>query len=420
VPDADGPAPPGSRRSARRPALLQIELDISTFVMVGVAVLVALLVVALFQGAPATITRIFIALLFTLALDPIVVAVERRLRMSRRAAVALVGSVFAIVMLAVVLIVGPAAVRQAREFGEELPRTIEQLYDLPLVGDRLRDAQAADKINEWIDQLPARVDANTLGTLADSFIGGIGAALTVIVFTLGMLLDGEVLVARMRNVVPPRRREQADRLGRLFYGTVGSYFAGSIFVAVLNGTFVLSYGLVLGVPLAPVAAIWSMVTNLIPQIGGFLGGSFFVLLAFTQGPMVGLLALAGYVVYLNVENNVLQPAIIGKSLDLSPPTTMVAALIGGAVAGVPGAMAVTPLVGTAKAIYKGLRSGEEFDAPRPKIHLPFHLPFLKKKKGVSHGADGDSDATRARGTGSPNAKGSKEEVGEPAEVSDRA
>ena len=273
-----GPPVPHHRR------VLRVELDITTMAVVGIVVFGAFAVAALFEAAPATITRIAIALLFALALDPLVVATARRLRMPRRGAVAVVGTAFGVGLLLVVLVVGPAAVTQAQEFGEELPQTLEGLYDIPLVGSRLQDANAADRIREWIDGLPGELDADVLSQLADTFVGGIGAALTVIMFVVAILLDGEVLVARMRNLVPPSRRPAADRLGQLFYGTVGSYFAGAIFVAVLDGVYVLTLGLILGVPLAPVAGLWAMITNLIPQIGGFLGGSFFVLLAFSAGP----------------------------------------------------------------------------------------------------------------------------------------
>ena len=70
----------------------------------------------------------------------------------------------------------------------------------------------------------------------------------------------------------------------------GSYFAGSLLVAVLNGSCILTAGLLLGVPLAPIAALWATLTNLIPQIGGFLGGAFFVLLALTQSPLTAVIA----------------------------------------------------------------------------------------------------------------------------------
>jgi predicted PurR-regulated permease PerM len=124
------------------------------------------------------------------------------------------------------------------------------------------------------------------------------------------------------------------------------------------GLYVLTVGLALGVPLAPLAAIWAMLTSLIPQVGGFLGGSFFVLMALTQGVTTALFAAGAFVIYMNLENHVIQPAIVGRSVDLAPPTTMVAAFVGAAIAGVPGALVATPLVGAAKAIYLEARGME--------------------------------------------------------------
>src|SRR3546814_11653302 len=80
-----------------------------------------------------------------------------------------------------------------------------------------------------------------------------------------------------------------------------------------------------------------MLTNFIPQIGGFLGGSFFVLLALTDGPLTAVIAGGIFLAYQQFENNVIQPAIVGSAVNLTPPTTLLAAIIGGAAAGVPGA-----------------------------------------------------------------------------------
>ena len=129
----------------------------------------------------------------------------------------------------------------------------------------------------------------------------------------------------------------------------------------LAGIVTLSVGLVLGVPLSPVAGLWTTLTNLIPQIGGFLGGGFFVLLALTQGPVEAAIALAFVIAYQNLENHVISPAIVGRAVNLSPPATMLAALVGGAAAGVPGALVATPLIGAVKAIYLDSRG----QAPEP-------------------------------------------------------
>ena len=67
---------------------------------------------------------------------------------------------------------------------------------------------------------------------------------------------------------------------------------------------------------------------------------------------------------MNVENHIIQPAIVGKSVDLTPPTTMVAAFVGGAVGGIPGALVATPLVGATKQLILEARGRR---APEPAI-----------------------------------------------------
>jgi len=137
-------------------------------------------------------------------------------------------------------------------------------------------------------------------------------------------------------------------------------------VATLAASFVLTVGLALGVPLAPVAALWVLIVNFIPQIGGFLAASMFTVLGLGKGPGTALLCLGLYVLYMNIENHIIQPAIVGNAINLSTAATMLAALIGGAAAGVPGAVLATPLVGTAKALYVELRRGPQPDIRRRK------------------------------------------------------
>jgi predicted PurR-regulated permease PerM len=78
-------------------------------------------------------------------------------------------------------------------------------------------------------------------------------------------------------------------------------------------------------------------------------------LAFTQGATVGLGVAVFWLVYLQFENHVLGPLIVGEAVNLSPPATMVAALVGVSAAGVPGALVAVPLMGAGKAIYLELR-----------------------------------------------------------------
>ena len=137
-----------------------------------------------------------------------------------------------------------------------------------------------------------------------------------------------------RRLVPLTPRPDADRLGRLVYDVVGRYIAGTLFMAALAGVVTLVASLALGVPLAPLLAVWVAICNPIPQIGGFLGAVPFVALGLTQSAVVGVICLVVFLIYQQTENHVLQPLIIGRAVRLTPPATMVAALVGVAAGGV--------------------------------------------------------------------------------------
>jgi putative heme transporter len=339
--DGDGT---GSRR-------VVIDIDLWSFVALAGAAALAFVLFAINSAASEVLTGIGVGVLVGVALSPVVSATQRRWGTTRGSAVAIVGAALTVAVAVVVLLVAPAAIQQSREFSEELPSTVREFYSWPIVGPRLDEADAATKVEEWIEDAPARVDDATLADVGERLLGGVLSAVVVLITALGVLIDGEIVVRRFRVLVPARERGRADRLGRIIYATFGSYFAGSLFVAAVAGLVTLSTGLLLGVPLAPVAGLWTMLTNLIPQIGGFLGGGFFVLLAITQGPIHAVVAFLVIVAYQNLENHVIQPAIVGRAVNLSPPATMLAALVGGAAAGVPGALVATPLFAASKAVY---------------------------------------------------------------------
>lgn len=333
----------------------RLRLDWRTFVYLVAAALFAFAVLGVFRGTSTMLTRIGIGLLLALALDPLVDTIQRRSGMRRGFAVAIVAGGLLGLGALLIGVLGPKAVVEARQFSEQLPATLDEIERLPLVGGYLRDNDASARVQDWVANLPNQLTEERVSSTASTLVNGVASVAIVVVLVVAVLIDGENLIARFRRLLPPRRRAQADEVGRIFYRTLGRYFGGSITVAALMGIFVLTLGLVLGIPLVPLAAIWAMLTDLIPQVGGFLGGSFFVLLALTESVPTAIVAAGGFVLYMNLENHIIQPAIVGKSVDLTPPTTMVAAFVGGAIAGVPGALVATPLTGAVKALYMEAR-----------------------------------------------------------------
>jgi predicted PurR-regulated permease PerM len=356
--------------------VLVVRLDWQSAAWISGGLFSALLLVAFLRNVPDSLTRVGVGVLLAFALDPVVVRLRARYRCSRPTAVAIVSSTVALLFAVLVLVLGPPAIKQARQFGRELPRTVEELYDIPLAGSWLRDVDAASQAREWAEDLPARIDTEAITNTAKGLVDGVVAGLVVVLVGLAVLVDGERLTRRLLAAIPDRIEPQAVRVGRIFYRTIGAYFSGSLLVAALSATFILALGLAFGVPLAPAAALWMLVVNLIPQVGGLLGGGFFVVLALSKGVFTGLVCLALYLVYQQLENHVIQPAVVGKAVDLSAPATMLAALIGGAAAGIPGALVATPVVGATKALYLELRWGVEPEEQR--LEMPWRR-FLRRR-----------------------------------------
>lgn len=339
----------------RRRAVRTMSFDRRTLLSLFAGVLVAFGLIALFRAAAETITAIAVGMLLALAFDPVVAWLKNRTGWGRGVAVTVVSGSLLVIVGSLFVLVGPPAVRQASEFGTDVESTVEELYDLPLVGERMEDADAADAVMGWLEDLPREISSATISDVARRVFGGLAAFMLVVMVASSVLIDGEAIVGRARRLVPEQYRERVDDVGRIFYRTVSRYFAGSLLMAVMTGTWVLTIGLILGVPLAPVAAIWAMLTDVIPQVGGLLGGAFFVALAATVSVTTAVIALGLFIAYMSFQNYVIQPTVVGTAVDLSPPATMIAIFIGAAAAGVPGALVATPLLGTAKAVYLDLR-----------------------------------------------------------------
>ncbi|MFP5375651.1 MAG: AI-2E family transporter [Acidimicrobiia bacterium] len=362
----DLPAPLTPGRRAPAPAgpegalpVRVVELDWRSVAVVLAAFVALVALTALVRSAPRTVAALGVAVVLALGLDPMVQAVRRRLRLGRAPAVAAVVAGAASVVAVLGLLVLPPAVRQARELGAELPSVVAELGSLPVVGDDLVDAGVPGRVERAVRDLPARLagDTTPLEDAARSAADAFLAALVTGLLAVTLLVDGERLLRGARRLLPPAARPRAERAASLAYAVVGRYVAGSLMVAGVAGVAVLVAGLALGVPLTPLAAAWVTVWNLVPQIGGAAGGIPFVLLGLTQGVGTGLACAAFFVVYLQVENNVLGPLLVGQAVRLSPPATMTAALVGVSAGGVVGALLAVPLVGASKAVYLELRPG---------------------------------------------------------------
>jgi predicted PurR-regulated permease PerM len=330
-----------------------VDIDPLTLAKIAGAFIALVAVVAVVGTATRTVTALGISGILAVALDPVVTRLSARLRVGRGVAVGLLALAAAIAAALAAALIAPPTIHQADNLRRDVPDVVESLTKLPIVGSRLADAGVPEKVRTWIEDLPDRLSGDTtpIRNAAGTAFHGATALLLVLLFTAGLLVDGPFLVRHVDRALPEAQRDTVSRAATAARDVVGRYVAGSLAVAGIAGIFTLVAGLVLRVPLAPLLAVWVAMWDLVPQIGGAVGGIPFVLLGFTHSPLTGVICGVLFMLYLQVENNVVQPLLVGRAVQLSPPATMAAALIGVSAGGVVGALLAVPLTGAAKAIY---------------------------------------------------------------------
>lgn len=314
----------------------------------GLVLLVGLGLLWLAAAVVVGLVLLAIGLLLALALDRPVSALQRRI--GRPAAIGAVGLAIGSIVIALGIVGTRADLDVVRSLRTDAPAAAADAEELPVIGPLVRRADLETRVRNVVTELPQDLARQPTVSRALARTGvGFGALLWSTLFIVGCLVDGPRIVDRALRLLPDADRPRATRLGRASRDAVAGYAAGSTLVALLNATMVLTVALAVGLPLAPVLALWAFFANFVPQLGGLLGGAPLVVLAATQGPVQALVAVTVFVLYQNLENHVLQPAIVSHAIDAPPWLTLVAALVGAGIAGVPGAVLATPLVGLGRA-----------------------------------------------------------------------
>jgi predicted PurR-regulated permease PerM len=308
-----------------------------------------------------------VSLFIAMALDPVVVAIGRRLRLGRGWSTVLVLAVVATLVGVFLSVAAPQLVTESANLEQQLPTTVDSLERLPLVGGLVRSADLSDRLTEAIASLPTKLETagSSVGSLVERVSFGLGAVLLSFFLIAGALFEGPRLIEDVRSATPPARRPAADGIGRTVYAVLAKYFAGSLLIALVNGMWVAMVALLAGVPLSPVLGVWSALTSLIPQIGGLMGFALVFVVSLTAGVVPALVMSIAFLAFMLFNNHVLMPTVVGRAVSLSAPVTMLAAIGGFSVAGIIGALFAVPTFGAVKAVVLRVRSGDLSAPPEP-------------------------------------------------------
>jgi predicted PurR-regulated permease PerM len=178
-------------------------------------------------------------------------------------------------------------------------------------------------------------------------LGGIGAALTVMVLAFYMLLERETIRSACLSLVPPDHQKKFDDTTREALSTMGGWLRGQTLLALAMTALISGAMAVLRIPHPILLGILGGIGELIPMVGPITAGCIAVPLAFFAMPLwVGIVTLVFFVVLSTVEGNLIVPMVMKKNVELSPFFTVVAVLAGVTLFGLLGALVSIPVAAT--------------------------------------------------------------------------
>ena len=315
-----------------------------------IATLGALTAIVLMR-ALASVSQIFVLILIALflatGLNPAVEALRKR-KMSRSTAVTVIFSSVILFVIFFALVVVPPVISQGTNLIENAPQLLQDLMKNETINQLNTQVGLIDTLQEKLKTITSdgTLLISTFGGVigvGKSVLSGFFTALTILVLTLYFITSLPQAVNLGLSLVPASRRDRVGVLTNAIIARVGAFVGSQILIAAMAAVFVVILATVLGLPSPFAIGMIVLVAALIPLIGHFLGGGIVTLIALTQSVAIGAIAFVAYVVYVQIENYVVTPRIMKRTLAVPGAVTIISALIGSSLLGLVGGLLAVPV-----------------------------------------------------------------------------
>ncbi|WP_417564589.1 AI-2E family transporter [Microbacterium sp.] len=319
-------------------------------------------------GSVQTLSTILLyvgtALFVSLGLEPVVAFLERR-RLPRWAAVLVTIVVILAVFVGIILLVVPVIVNQITQLVGSItaiaqdPNTLVNIrHWVEATFPGLEIDQIYNTVQDWV--------LKNLGTISGSigqgvlrvgiaFLGGLTGAFIVLILTIYFTASIPSLKRAVYQLVPASRRDRFVDLSEQITDSVGYYVMGQVTLAAINGILSSIFLSIINAPFPAVLAVIAFTFSLIPLVGTLTGSTIIVLICLIPGlgsPTTALVAAIYYLVYMQLEAYLISPRIMSRAVSVPGGVVVIAALAGGSLLGLLGALIAIPVAASILIIYR--------------------------------------------------------------------
>jgi predicted PurR-regulated permease PerM len=338
---------------------------VAKIVLVACAVLAGLYLLYLIREV---VGLVLIAVFFALALAPAVNWLDDR-KVPRWAAILLVYLSIAGGIVGIGLLVVPPIVNGVNNLSNDLPGYVDDLNKNETFRDYNEKYDIVPKLKQQAEDLPSKL-GDAVGTLRDVTVGVFDRLVqlfSILVITFLLLMDGAKILDFAYRQMPPEREARLRTVASDISNAISGYVFGNFVISILAALVTYVTLTLLDAPFAAPLAVLFGFFDLIPLIGATLGGILVgIVVAFTDFPTAVIVWVVVLIAYQQIENNLIQPVVYGRTVQIHPLVVIVAVLIGAALLGVLGALVAIPAAAAIQSVVRDwwrFRHGATAQAP---------------------------------------------------------
>jgi predicted PurR-regulated permease PerM len=391
---ADEPSPLQTRRARLWRATESRGIPLRTILVTVGVVVATFLVGKLLYRLRDVVLVVTVAGFVALLLNPMVVALQRWKVPRRGYAVAIVTFWAVLVFAGLALAFGYPLVNGITHLANKLPTYISNAqHGQGWIGHLIRRYH----VQTWVQKNTAKIVSFAQSLSRPALALGKGAVsllitlATIFVLVLLLLLEGPKMRAGLLAIMSERRRASLTAVASQVNRAVTGYMLGNILTSVIAGLVVFVALLLVGVPFPFLWALWVALVDFLPMIGGALAGIPTVLFALAHSLTAGIITLVVFLVYTQIENHILNPVIMSRTVRINPLLVLMSILIaasigswiGGLFGGFVAALLAIPAAGAFQVIVAELwrvTGMPEEEAERPPAPEPPAPPQAAAKQ----------------------------------------
>nr|WP_101845518.1 AI-2E family transporter [Zhihengliuella sp. ISTPL4] len=313
----------------------------------ALGVLVALMIGGIVGQLATVLVYIGVALFLALGLDPIVRFIERKLPRPAAVAVVVIGVLLA--FAGIVLAIVPTLVEQIGNLIKDGPEMIKEFTKSAWFKDV--SGQFGGTIQDAIDGALGFVQnpdnfldiGGGVFAVGAGIAGGLTGVTIVLILTLYFMASLRSMKRVAARFVPAYQRDTFSELLEDVSSAVGRYVIGQASLALTNGILSLIFLTIIGAPVPALLALIAFIGSMIPLVGTLSASIIISLICLFVSPSTALFAIIYYLIYMQIEAYVLSPRIMNKAVDVPGALVVIAAVAGGALGGILGALVAIPV-----------------------------------------------------------------------------